>query len=294
MRIPLKWGCIAAVALLGGCGNAYDKITVGEWEAVGKPVAPQPAPKNPYVVEVIEAGAGPVVSAGDLVKAHLTILTARNGGPTSQDVWVWVGHEPVVDPEASGRTSGEFSSLGTPRFRRALIGRQLNEKFDLRGVSERLANDEVPLHVLRSGNLPYNRLTEVIVDGQLMNSPEWPSVEIPLPQGEPEVVARVQILEVCKAKLFRRTALVRQWGIMFGFADVDPDFSRHGYLGWSKIDAQCPGARGHFTVQAGPFYKQEPGDASALFSWARSYTSLRRPPKFPEEWSADPARAGLK
>jgi hypothetical protein len=293
MRIPLKWGCIAAAALLGGCGNAYEKITVGEWEEVGKPVAPEPAPKNPYVVEVTEAGAGPLVSAGDLVKAHLTILTARRG-PPSLDVWVWVGHEPVVDPRASGRTSGNFASPGTPRFRRALIGRQLNEKFDLRGVPERLANDEVPPHALTSGNLPYNRLAEVIVDGQLMNSPEWPSVEIPLPQGEPEVVARVQILEICKAKLFQRTALMRQWGVIFGFVDVDPDFSRHGYLGWSKIDAQCAGARGDFTVQAGPFYKQEPGDASALFAWDLSYASLRPPSKFPEEWRIDLARAGLK
>jgi hypothetical protein len=46
--------------------------------------------------------------------------------------------------------------------------------------------------------------------------------------------------------------------------------------------------------EAGPFYKQEPGDASALFSWNRSYTSLRPPSKFPEEWRIDLARAGLK
>jgi hypothetical protein len=293
MRIPVKWGCIAVAVFLGGCGNTYEKITVGEWEAVGKSKAPEPAPEKPYIVETMQAGTGAVVSAGDLVKARLEVLAAGKS-PAPQDVWVWVGHEPIP-PGTLRPTSASFARLGSSRFRAALIGRQLNEKFGLRGVRDSLGDiDHVPLYALRAGELTYDRLTDFIFEGQHVFSPQWPAVEIPLPREGPDLVAHVEILAICKAQLYQRTAMMRQWGIPFRFADMNPATSRKGYLGWSMIEAQCPGERERIRVQAGPFYDPYFEDRGRLLDWKGSYANLRPPSKFPEEWSADVARAGLK
>lgn len=167
MRVQLKAVCIvAAAAALSGCGNAYEKIAVGEWAEVGKPEAPGPTPVSPYIVNTTHAGTGPSVKAGDLVKARLQVVIPGKS-PAPQDVWVWVGHEPVLEPGARRPTSASYARLGSARFRGALIGRQLNEKFDLRGVKNPQGTDLVPLHALLT-RVTYNRLAKVVVSGRVM------------------------------------------------------------------------------------------------------------------------------
>jgi hypothetical protein len=191
--------------------------------------------------------------------------------------------------------------LGSIRFRRALVGRQLNEKFDLRGT-QNPADDVVPLYGIHYPE-PYNELLKFqgTQSGNgawagPMSPPEWPVVPIPAPRNVPDVVAHVEVLEACEAKLYRREAVLTQWGIVIRWAQGSPRTLRKGTLGWSMIDAQCDGGRNRLKIQAGPFYDADSSQGSAreLVSWSESYTSLRSPSEHPEEWLVERARPGLE
>jgi hypothetical protein len=293
MQVELKVLCVAAAIALGGCGNVAETISVGEWVEAGQPEPPIVEPSHRFTVETEQAGDGPIVKAGDLVKARLQAIDAGKIS-ADQDVWVWVGREPALQPGERRSTSAAFASPGAARFRAALIGRRLHEKFSLRGTFSPDASDVVPVYALFTSPLTYHRVAEVIIDGEVSSSPDWPAIILSPPRDAPEVVARVEILQVCEARLYRRTAVMRQWGIPFRWATERPRNVRKGELGWTMIEAQCPPPEGHLRVQAGPFFDPELGSADELYDWANSYVNLRPPSKFPEEWQAERARPGMR
>ncbi|MFL6601275.1 MAG: hypothetical protein ACJ8R9_08070 [Steroidobacteraceae bacterium] len=66
-----RWAFTAVCLLLGGCGNAHEHITVGEWQEVGKTEPPESRSKGAYVVTTLTEGNGPTVAPGDLVKVRV-------------------------------------------------------------------------------------------------------------------------------------------------------------------------------------------------------------------------------
>jgi hypothetical protein len=227
------------------------------------------------------------------VKARLQAVE-KGEVSADQDVWVWVGREPRLQPGDRRPTSAAFGDLGPPRFRAALIGRRLHDKFTLRGSFDFPSVGAVPVYAIFTSSLTYHRLAEVIVDGKVMSSPTWPGVQLNPPRDAPDVVAHVEILQVCEATLYRRTAVMRQWGIPFRWGTGGPANVRRGELGWTMIEAHCPPPAGEVRVQAGPFFDPDPQSADELHNWPNSYADLRPPSEFPEEWEAQRARVGME
>jgi hypothetical protein len=123
-------------ATLTGCGNAYEHLSMGSWQEAGKAQPPIAEENGKFVVATSVPGEGPVVRAGDLVKARVAVTTvdafdSTKNNPEPEDVWVWTGRAPQETPEQSPGDFYTFGTLGSARARSALIGRALHEQFDL-------------------------------------------------------------------------------------------------------------------------------------------------------------------
>jgi hypothetical protein len=111
--------------------------------------------------------------------------------------------------------------------------------------------------------------------GQHVRPPDWPYLELSSLGDARRASAEMEILNICDAKLFRRTATLIQKGMIVTFGDAKYAFNRKGTLGWSAIDAQCPGPEGHVRFQAEPFYHyQTTANSNALADWESSYIRL--------------------
>jgi hypothetical protein len=289
MRALLKVICLAAVVALSGCGNAFEKITIGKWVEVGRseaPETPEPADPGRFIIETTQPGNGRAVMPGDLVKARLQVTTSGEQLEPllrkPQTIWLWVGSEPPADTRTPRSTFAFYGSLGPAAFRKALIGRKLRETFTLRSApGAENSSYTLPLRALAADFPDVDGVPEFVsIAGNRVPSPTWPHVLLSLHDS----VASVEILQVCEAKLFRRTAVLRQAGIWFLWEGGGLPVVRKGELGWSMIDARCPSPEGHFRLQAGPFRTGEYGRASELLAWPHSYVELRPPRMFPEEW----------
>ena len=72
---------------------------MGSWQEAGKAQPPITKENGTFAVATGVPGEGPVVSAGDLVKARVAVTTVDTFGSTKsnpgpQDVWVWTGRAP--------------------------------------------------------------------------------------------------------------------------------------------------------------------------------------------------------
>ncbi|MFL6601274.1 MAG: hypothetical protein ACJ8R9_08065 [Steroidobacteraceae bacterium] len=254
-----RWAFTAVSLALGGCGNAYEHISVGEWQEVGQAQPPVPVAKGAFVITTHVAGNGPMVSPGDLVKAR---VRTHIGPPRVQTVWVWTGREPTsAGWEQRVADRDTYGDLGLGRARIALIGRRLNEHFEINlepGAEQYV--DAFPVRgIIESRYATLNRAAQI--RGRWVAPPEWPA----LPLGDSAVglsSADIEIINICKARLFRRTATLEQRGIVLTTADAGYPTERRGTLGWTAIDAQCPGPDGHIHFQAGPFHHSGGGERS--------------------------------
>jgi hypothetical protein len=278
---------LAAVAALTGCGNAFEHLTLGEWREVGQAQPPPvAADQSSFIVETTAPGDGPVINAGDLVKARVTVTTVSEGGttrgnPSPTVAWVWTGRD--SEPYASFATYG---MLGGDRPRSTLIGRHLHEQFEI---------SLPPKADPKTGDLPENGILAyppsrlavgASIKGQLVSPPEWRTVAL-RGEGGGNPSAQIEILEICPAaKVYRRTGTLNQLGMIFTVGDMKYANSLYGALGWTAIEAQCPAPDGHVRLQAGPFYYTDILDRHALASWSTSYISLRPARKHPDEWQA--------
>lgn len=285
----LRFVWLAAAFSLSGCGNARQSINVGEWTEV-ETALPPVSVGDAYTVETTQSGNGRVVSPGDLVKARLQVVTA-DPATAAHDVWVWVGREPTPDPRRQPPdTSARYGDMGSARFREALIGRRLHETFFLRGIAYPSGSGDefVPFFAFQIGEI-LGGLGATADDEAVAPPLAWPVVKLRVPNDAPEIRAHVEILQVCDARLYQRTAIMRQWGIILFEWGGNPPVARKTELGWSKIEADCPAPEGRLQVQIGPL-------SSSWHSarrWDHTYLELRPPSRFPEEWSAARARPGM-
>ena len=287
---------LALVTLLVGCGNAHEHLSMGEWREMGEASPPDIDEEEAFVVTMNAPGDGPAVRAGDLVKAIVTSTTvddtaSTRSNPRPQVIWVWTGRErEAASPSDPGSDPATFGWLGGARPRNAFIGRRLHEKFEIHlapGVSPQTGN----LPVRGIIDYKFSRLNVAAsIHGQWAGPPEWPELSLrDLGGGSP--AARLEVLEICPARLWRRTAILTQFGFIFSVGDVRYGNSRRGILGWTALDAQCPGPDGHVRFQAGPFYEGRIRDPALLADWGASYKALRPPEKYPEEWQVVPKPA---
>jgi hypothetical protein len=145
-------------------------------------------------------------------------------------------------------------------------------------------SEEFPLRAIIDDQ--FARLNTLVeIDGRWVGPAEWPALSL-AGSGMIEGAAQIEIINICKARLFRRTATLDQRGFVWSSGDAGYPTERKGTLGSTAIDAQCPGPDGHIRFQAGPFY---PGggasDRSRLADWGGSYVRLRPPEKYPQEWA---------
>jgi hypothetical protein len=284
-----RWTFTAVCLALGACGNAYEHITVGEWQEVGKAEPPEWAPDRAYVVTTQSQGSGPTVEAGDLVKASLRVIaepatpSVSEKEPEAHTVWVWTGRLPKV--EVSGEPTFDmdtFGDVGVGRARIAFIGRRLHEQFEMHmQPGSRGGADALPVRGI-IGNEYASLNVSAEIGGRRAAPLEWPSVQLTR-NGVGQPAAAIEILNICKARLFRRSATLVQRGTAAGWGDVGYEKKRQGTLGWTAIDAQCPGPDGHVHFQAGPFNHSGTG-GMRLLDLGASYMRLRPPGKHPEEW----------
>jgi len=179
-----------------------------------------------------------------------------------------------------------FGYLGTARVRRALLGRQLHERFSIELDEDADGSvDAVPLDgILEADATRMNSLRRSLVSGkQMLAARTWPGVE--LSQRGPRSSADMEILNICEARLYRRTATLTQVGMVFAPGDAGYPLRRKGVLGWTAIEAKCPAPDGNIRLQAGPFYRRVGEEEnSRLADWNSSYIRLRPPLEHPEEW----------
>jgi hypothetical protein len=284
-----RWAFTAVCLALGGCGNAYEHLSMGDWQEVGRAEPPNLLSNGAFVGTTLVEGSGPTVEAGDLVKANVRSYASKQ----SQIIWVWTGREPgIADSSQVAADMGTFGYLGSDRGRFALIHRRLHEKFEIR-LEEGAVGfaDELPLRGIigsRFATLQVN----AYIDGQLAAPQEWSALPLAA-EGMRAPDAQIEILNICKAKLLRRTATLHQFGAVFATGDVRYAVRRHGTLGWTAIEAECPAPDGKMRFQAGPFYfRGATTDGSWLADWGASYQRLRRPKEHPEEWQVvrEPSR----
>lgn len=283
---------LGAIGLLTGCGNAYQHLTMGEWREVGQAEAPMAPAKDAFVVTTLDPGEGLPVQAGDLVKALVTVTKVGKGRDGTsytrnlppQAVWVWTGREPAGEPPP-GWDFGTFGMMGDPHSRALFIGRRLHAQLELQGApGYRGYWADLPVRVFI--DYRFSRMHGALIDGHYFETPQWP--ELLLTDDAVTTSARVEILEICHdAKLYRRTATLTQYGVLFGWGDDrGHQTERQGTLGWSALEAECPEPDGRIRFQAGPFYDSESqnGNGARLVDWDGSYKALRPPDKHPEEW----------
>jgi hypothetical protein len=289
--IPRHGLVLSALLLtLGGCGNAHEHLSVGEWREVGKAEAPISRHKGEFVVTTEREGDGPVVAAGDLVQARLLVTTPilygadYVGRREPQVIWVWTGREPEVSSEALLADMYTFGFLGRARPRIALIGRRLHERFEIHlEPGAESSTDDIPVRAIIE--MPDAKLSiGGKIGGQRAVPLDWPGLQL-TDVGLGSSSARIEILQICHARLYRRSGILTQRGIVPTSGDVKYRNERKGMLGWTAVDAQCPPPQGHVRFQAGPFYYFRSRDPDLLADWSSSYLRLRPPDQHPEEWT---------
>jgi hypothetical protein len=287
-----RWALIAAALQLSGCGNFHQDLSVAKWYEAGSPVPPQDRFRGDFRVAQIEAGEGEPVKPGDLVKVRLQMTTGLHGPAETPEfqpriMWLWVGRELVrTDWKSQNEAELTFGSLGSARVRRTLIGQRLHAQFsiELEPGAEGSTN-ALPQYAIRTDSLGFETLKGAYRDShQVMNPRRWPGIEL----GRYSAVAsaRLEVLNICRARLLHRTAKMTQFGLILNYGEPGYAMHREGTLGWTAIEAQCPAPDGPVRFQAGPFYYAGDAGSHRLADWSSSYIHLRSPLQYPEEWEA--------
>jgi hypothetical protein len=258
---------LAMVAFLGGCGNAYESVSVGDWQEVGRslpPSADMPVARGDLVVTRLTEGRGASVKAGDLVQVQ---ISAKEGHfqpsgmspvefPQMQVVWLWVGQEP---PLTSYKDFMNQGSLGSSRLRTNLIGRSVGDRLRARLEPTAQGSITIPLKGFTVGGAA----TLDDRGGSL-----WP--EFRFGQG---VAVEVEVLDVCAGKMFRKVAAIQQYGYIMNMFDSGWQTSRRGELQWSAVEGRCAERGQTVRFEIGPLYYPSREDPT-LYHWRYSYRDL--------------------
>jgi hypothetical protein len=273
------------VAILAGCDNAHVSLSMGDWREGGSAEPPILRMKGEPIVNPIAAGQGEPARAGDLVKVSVIVTSPpvnEHHAPLPRQahvVWVWTGRDEG--------NSWLWGHPGIESVRRTLIGRQPGERFELAYGPDAEGVVLLPLQGLMEPELESFQLNAVrhLHDGQYYRARRWPALDL-RPAGYGPARAEIEILTICPAKRFYRTAVMKQRGYVPPMGDMAYNASREGVLHWSAIEASCPAPVGTVRFEAGPFYFPKPGDPGSLMNWRDSYVGKRPPPDNPAEWEA--------
>lgn len=124
---------------------------------------------------------------------------------------------------------------GDPYSQAIFIGRRLHEQLELQGAPDYQGNWAVlPVRVFI--DYRFSRMHGASIEGHYFETPTWPQLSL-----EDDAVtttsARIEILEICHdARLYRRTATLTQYGVLFGWGDDrGHQTERQGTLGWRAL-----------------------------------------------------------
>lgn len=261
---------------LTGCGNAYESIHIEEWEPAGEvtasPEAGAPLSPEAFRMTTVDRGQGREIRAGSLVQIRLSagsglLKDAATLRPLQNaTAWLWTGNPPA----AGGRISSDF---GFAQLRASLVGLRQGSRLSV-FADPRRAGFILSLPA-RGFLLPFSY------------RPDWRQL---LPAGEAAAsldkeytdLARkgdyeVEILRVCDGRLFQKRALLKQWGYVFNWGDMDYRFARQGVLEWLAIEADCEAPNEKIRFEKGPAYGiGSPGyRETTLLRWQTSYEAAR-------------------
>ena len=268
-RGPAAIGWILGLLVLAGCEG--ESLSMGEWRQVGIRQAPISALRGDARIELLEAGTGRTVEAGDLVKIRVTVTQRVNQDVTKFDpvvAWLWTGREP--EPRTFESVS-QWGDLGSARIRQALIARRIGDRFQF-ALSAGAKGEEILAKngfAAADAYAPYER-------GEPIGSYKWPRFVVGRPPYEwSEVHSEVEVLNACPGSLYRRTAVLRQRGAIFNMFEMSYRSEREGTLRWSALEASCPGPDNKVRLEVGPLYYLRGREARMLFNWSDSYHRLR-------------------
>jgi len=272
-----------------GCGNAIDDLKMGDWQEAGSQQAPVPRLAGSAVLIPLESGVGPAVEPGDLVQVKVTVLAnamrarkeqrigddnIRDRTQSTATVWLYAGREPGVRDYENMEAWG---NLGSARIRRVLIGHTLGERFRVDSSNDAEGYMDIPMHGFSVLGLTSRSLWP-------QESNPWPSLKIVQRRGSRVISAEMEIVRICRGRLYRRSGEMTQWGIVPNWGEMNYKTSRKGTLRWSAIEGDCPPPTGKVRFEIGPLYMHPPRQAGMLYNWQGSYRRARPPAKFPHEY----------
>ena len=266
---PAVVGWTLALLILAGCES--ESLSMGKWQQVGIREAPISALRGDARIELLEAGTGRTVEAGDLVKIRVTVTQRVNQDVTKFDpvvAWLWTGREP--EPRTFESLS-QWGDLGSARIRKTLIGRRIGDRFRF-ALSAGAKGEEIIAKngfAVADAYAPHEH-------GQPIGSYKWPRFVVGRPPYEwSEVHSEVELLNACAGSLYKRTAVLRQRGTIFNIFEMAYNSEREGTLRWSALEANCPAPDGKVRLEVGPLYYTLGREGRMLFNWSDSYRRLR-------------------
>lgn len=242
-------------AVMPGCANFIEHASDRVWQEVGTPEPPISNAQGDFTVTSISTGQGDTVQAGDLV--HARVWTGPASDPADFNAWLWTGREPLGDGVYPQRLE-----LGPARLRALLIGMRVGTRFSVQGEDLPCCNAlRVPIFGLapRDAQHELSRVEEY----------NWPVGTL---SGRKNQLAKIEILDTCRAHLFERRATVEQWGYVFNIFDMHYPAFRHGTLAWGALQADCPAPRKAMRLEIGPLYD----NTGELLDWDLSYARASR------------------
>lgn len=260
---------------LAACGNAYESLQIGEWEPAGEitiPAEPQvrPAP-GIFRVTTLDPGEGRGIKAGSLVEIRLAaksglLKDAATLKPLQNaTAWLWVGNA------LPGHRRIDF---GFAPLRASLVGLRQGARVSVFADPKKIGF--VLLLPTRAFLQPFSYKPTWKQSGP--GGDAATSLDREYTELASEGNYEVEILRVCDGRLFRLQALLKQWGFVFNWGDMDYEFSRQGVLEWLAIEADCESPNEKIRFEKGPAYGiGSPGyPERRLLWWQASYEEAVR------------------
>jgi hypothetical protein len=261
---------------LTGCGNAHESIQVEEWEPAGEvtasPEVGAPLPPELFRMTTVDRGRGREIRAGSLVQIRLAagsglLKDAATLQPLQNaTAWLWIGNAPAPGE----RKIGDF---GFAQLRASLVGLRQGARISVFADAQRAG---VILSLPTRGFLlPFSykpNWRQLLPSGDAAASLDKEYTELAR-KGD----YQVEILRVCDGRLFRKQALLKQWGYVFNWGDMNYKFARQGVLEWLAIEADCEAPNEKVRFEKGPAYGiGSPGyRENTLLTWQASYEAVR-------------------
>lgn len=256
---------------------------MGGWHETSVQEAPPLlSPSDVAKVTTLIPGGERVVRPGDLVKLRAWRTYSRKGqAPVLRppvDLWVWTGKP--TDPGNDELPYYSWGWLGAASLQNALVGRTDGERFAL---GRPLLNPGSLVWAPKSVFAAFTMKDFVLLQKDNIAIVSYPEVML-AGDFQSVLTSEIEILAICPARLYRRTATLTQWGHILNVMDMNYSQSRRGTLRWSALEGDCDPPEGKKRFEIGPIYWHQYATPGRLYDWVNSYKRLRPPEKFPHEY----------